>query len=86
MKISIYKAPDGFFEEFETTVANRTNVIRSRRRKVAGAAAAAIALTAVFTIMPFGLKNDENEMLSACVEEEILNTYEYDIFLNNYQL
>ena len=86
MRPSIYKAPDGFFEELETGIANKTGAIRSRRRKIAGATLAVAALTVVFIIMPFRFPSDEMDTNPIYDEEEILSTYDYDIFLNTYQL
>lgn len=83
MKQSIYNAPEGFFSDFETTIRQKTHAIRSRRRKMAGLAAAALASIAIVVFTPvFSTKVSEADL----EDEELLSIYEYDIFLNSYQL
>lgn len=88
MKSTIYNAPDGFFENFETEIKDRTASIRTRRR-IAGIGAFS-AIVALMLVLPFGQWNGRGQAADSdaalAEDEELLNTYEYDIFLNTYQL
>lgn len=97
MKNSAYKAPDGFFEEFESSIIKETAAIRAGRTKILISSLALIVVLVGFALFPSGGEKHHNEDLMAgagkgakienyCEDEEILNIYEYDIFLNSYQL
>lgn len=87
MKRSAYKTPDGFFEEFESSIFKETAAIRAGRTKILISSLALIVVLVGFALFPFGGEKHHNEdLMSYCEDEEILNIYEYDIFLNSYQL
>lgn len=86
MKDTVYTAPEGFFESFETSIAEKTGEIRSRRRKAIGLSASLVALgLIVFVALPSNnfVMSSETEMSE---DEELIETYESDIFINNFQL
>lgn len=87
MKNSAYKTPDGFFEEFESSIMKETAAIRAGRTKILISSLALIVVIAGFALFPSaGEKHHDEGLMSYCEDEEILNIYEYDIFLNSYQL
>lgn len=83
MKQMPYTVPEGFFEKAGLDAVASAGKIASRRRTVAGVFCGAAIAFGLF----FGIFRNQSEPVDtyACnSDEEILELYEYDIFLNNY--
>ena len=83
---SPYTVPEGFFEEMGSEVLRKTDAIRTRRR-ILGGACGTLAVAAIFSVALLRSSSPSSELLADsgnAETEEILETYEYDIFLNNY--
>lgn len=80
-----YIVPEGFFDKVEARAAASAGRIAARRRWAVGTlcCGVATALVLVFT-MPFAKVNADAVASAGYSDEEILEIYDYDIFLNNY--
>lgn len=84
MKRTPYTVPDGFFEKAEMRAVSAAARISKVRKFATGSACALAALALMISIwMP---EKDVNINALACsaeyTDEEILDIYDYDIFLN----
>ena len=85
MKTAPYTVPEGFFEKIESETLDKVHVIRRRRRLAAGLGAAAVAIVlSIMTVLP--ARSPENALAGADLEEQMLEVYEYDIFLTTLNL
>lgn len=90
-----YTVPDGFFETFESRMILTAGLDRARRRRLAGwAAAASVALLVGLGYVAMHIQQPEPaaegdmlalfDSLSESDRDYLVNTYQEDVFLNNY--
>lgn len=83
MKNSIFTVPDGFFEESEKKALKAADTIRKRRNAFAGIVCGiALFVVAGFLFIPNKTKTD---LLDDYIAQEIMDTYDCDIFIETYQ-
>lgn len=80
-----YTAPEGFFEEAgNRALAAASKIRRIRRRMIMGGAAAAVIILAAVPFYSIHQNDVDHYASAAETDEEILELYEYDIFLKNF--
>lgn len=86
MKNTPYTIPEGFFEKAEANAVAAASAISRRRKLVAGSAFGCLALALAFLLWQPERSVSVNAVASSAnySDEEILETYDYDIFLNNH--
>lgn len=85
MNNSPYTVPEGFFEKAESNAVAAAKRISSRRKMLAGSICTCAALALIFVLRTPEHKIAIDQTISAeYTDEEILETYDYDIFLNNF--
>ena len=85
MKKAPYTVPDGFFEQIEADTMGKVSAIRRRRRLISGIGAAVAAIVLVIMTAAPG-RSPEKAVAEADLEEQMLEIYEYDIFLTTLNL
>ncbi|MBQ9475852.1 MAG: hypothetical protein IJU69_06360 [Bacteroidales bacterium] len=85
MKKAPYTVPEGFFEKFEADTLDKISAIRRRRRLISGIGAALAAIVlGIFIALPSAAP--DKTVAEADIEEQMLEIYEYDIFLTTLNL
>lgn len=79
-----YTVPEGFFEKAESNAMAAASRISARRKVAAGSICGCLALALAFILwQPEPSVSSDALALSADYsDEELLETYDYDIFLN----
>ena len=86
MKEMPYTVPEGFFDEVRTNALEGAAMIRTRRRTVFGGVGIAAALLAVALVFnPFGRTYDY-DYAEAYYNQDLIESYDCDIFLDNFNL
>ena len=80
-----YTVPEGFFEKVESNAVNAASKVSARRRLAFGFVCTCVVLTLVFIPFRSNEKMSADAVASSAeyTDEEILEIYDYDIFLNN---
>lgn len=84
MKRTPYTVPDGFFEKAEMRAVSAASRISRIRKFAAGSVCAIAAFALIFSIWMPEVEMNVNALAcsSDYTDEEVLDIYDYDIFLN----
>lgn len=85
MKNTPYTVPEGFFDQVQARARKSAGRIRQRRRIMAGASGTILALALVAGISLKSFPNNTNILADNISDQEIIEAYETDVFLNIFE-